>query len=144
MRKKISDPKTISDPSIKATIVPKGEFNDRWTILQSYGMPIPEHFIDEMREILRVWSDKETSLRMKDFLVENRIASRTFYSFVERSEKFKQEYEWTLAKIASRREIGAMTGKLHPIATRMMPRYDDEWTENEKKLEEIKKNRPAN
>lgn len=133
-----------SDTNIQSTEVTKRVYDERIKLLNIYGTPIPDHFIDEIREDMKEWSDKETSLRFKDFLVERRISSKVFYDWRDRNPELAQEYEFTLAKIASRREIGAMTGKLHPIATRMMPRYDDEWTENEKKLEEIKKISQAN
>lgn len=120
------------------------KLSERLSVIKGLGKPIPDYFIDELAENLRIWSDKETSLRIKDFFVENRIAMQVFYDLKERSKNLQEEYEFALAKIASRREIGAMTGKFHPIATRMMPRYDDEWTENEKKLEEIKKISQAN
>lgn len=120
----------------------KGEsgIEDRITLLEEYGMPIPDSFIEELRHIMREWSDKKTSLRINDFLTENRMGWRTFHSFLDRSDKLKQEYEWTLDKIASRREIGAMTRKFDASsALRMMPRYAPEWLENEEKLAKIKR-----
>jgi|GEM_PF-4346093 hypothetical protein len=131
--------KKITNNTTQSKNKPTDEIEQRITLLESYGMPIPDSFIEELRIIMREWSDKPTSLRIKDFLTENRIGHRTFYSFVERNDKFKQEYEWALDKIASRRELGVGKYKLHPVLLRMMPRYDPEWVENEEKLAKIKR-----
>ena len=128
------------DNSTNAPEVTKRVYDDRIKLLSIYGTPIPKHFIDEVREDMKEWSDKETSLRFKDFLIERRINSKVFYDWCNRDEELQQEYEWTLAKIASRREIGAITRKFDSAsALRMMPRYDEEWIANEIKLAEIKK-----
>lgn len=55
----------------------------------------------------------------------SKLITLRFYSFIERHPKFKQEYEWTLDKIARRKELGMDHYKLHPLMVRMMPRYYD-------------------
>lgn len=132
-REKSSNPNTTGKNN--PTIV----YQDKIKLYEIYGKPIPDSFIDELAQHLREWSDKKSSLRFKDFLTEHRLSSKMFYDFIARHKELEQEYEWTLDKIASRREIGAMTRRLDQSALRMMPRYDQEWTENEEKLAKIKR-----
>ena len=133
MRKKISDTNTVV-PEVTNKV-----YEDRLSIIHGLGKPIPDYFIEEIRLDVKEWSEKPTSLRFKDYLRERRIPWKVFCDMKDRYAPLQQEYEWALDAIASRREIGVSRFDLHPAALRMMPRYDDEWTENEKKLEEIKK-----
>lgn len=128
-----------SNPNTNGKNIPKPEYEERIKLYEVYGKHIPDSFIDEIAVDLREWATKKTSLRFKDFLKERRLRSKIFYTFMERHEGLKQEYEWTLDSIASHREIGAMTRRLDQSALRMMPRYDQEWTENEEKLAKIKR-----
>ncbi len=136
-RLKRKNPHPITSEKKDAT---KVSYDNRIKILISYGKPIPDDFLQEVCENMREWADKETSLRFKDYLVERRLHWKVFYQWCERYQPLQEEYDFTLAKIASRREIGAMTRKFDAAsALRMMPRYDDEWITNELKLAEIKK-----
>ena len=119
--------------------IPKKLYEDRFSVMRGLGKPIPDYIIEEIRIKIREWSNKVTSLRFKDFLKDMGIPYQVFYDLMDRSPSLKQEYEWALDSIASHREIGAMTGKLTPIAIRMMPRYDPEWLENEERLAKIKR-----
>ena len=131
--------KRTANPTTKSKENTKRVYDDRIKLLETYGTPIPDYFIDEIMLDLREWRGKATSLRFKDFLMHRRINSKVFYDWCNRHEGLRQEYAWALDSIASHREIGAMTGKLTPIAIRMMPRYDPEWLENEERLAKIKR-----
>jgi hypothetical protein len=129
----------IAQHTTKSKENTKRVYDGRIKLLEVYGTPIPDYFIDEVRMDMKEWSDKATSLRFKDFLTDRRINSKVFYDWCNRNPELQQEYEWTLDKIASRREIGAGRGKLNPTILRMMPRYDPEWLENEERLAKIKR-----
>ena len=132
--------KRPANPTTKSKENTKRVYDDRIKLLETYGTPIPDYFIDEVMLDLREWRGKSTSLRFKDFLMHRRINSKVFYDWCNRHEGLRQEYAWALDEIASRREIGAMTRKFDANASlRMMPRYDPEWLENEERLAKIKR-----
>lgn len=129
-----------SNPSTGSKNVTTRVTEIRLRFFEEYGNPIPDNVLDDLCLDMQEWSDKKSSLRFKDFLTENRIQSKMFYDFLERHKGLQREYEFTLNKIASRREIGAISRRFDATsALRMMPRYDHEWTENEEKLAKIKR-----
>jgi len=101
--------------------------------------PVSLAVIERLSEELNSWSLLDTSLRFKDFYLEKGIPTKTVYRWKEKYEFFNQTYELALNRIASRREIGALTRKYDAATVeRFQPLYDSEYKEFIKWKAEIK------
>lgn len=80
-----------------------------------------ERLADDLNE----WSLKKDSFRMNDFYDGHGINPSDYYRFCGLCEKLQQTHELALRRIASRREIGALTRKLEPSTVfRSLAYYD--------------------
>lgn len=87
-----------------------------------------------LRERYITWADKKDSYRISDFLDEEGIESKEFERLKKKYPFLKEANEYAVRRLASRREIGAMTGKFKEATIfRSLSRYcpidKEEWQE---------------
>jgi hypothetical protein len=88
---------------------------------------------------LRSWADKDTSLRINDFYNEHGIHCQTYYEMMGRCEELKEAHDYTLERISSRREIGAITRKYDSVSIyKTLGFYDAVYRSEQKRAAELK------
>lgn len=78
--------------------------------------PISEAFIERLAADMVEWAKKETSLKLTDFFWDMGIHNQVVYRWMEKWPILKRAWEFAGQRIASRREVGAITRKLDPGA----------------------------
>lgn len=107
--KKTDNPNTATRKE-KKTPVQWGEYRH----LHSWKMkPYCQETLEELADHMMTWALLEDSLRLTDFFGEHGLDDDVFYDeLLPKSTKLKAAHKWTIARLASRREIGALTKKL--------------------------------
>lgn len=75
--------------------------------------PVSDHFLEKVAEGMRKWADLESSFRISDFHLDRGISKRDFYRWVKRDKNMETAHEYAMARIASRREKGALFNELN-------------------------------
>lgn len=129
--------KTIH-PTKKKTTRPKKEtkwydqFYDLFTFKQK---PVSDIYLDRLAQDLREFADDPDTLRMNDFYQKKGMRKGDFYRFVGRHEGLKSAHEYTMERIASKRELGALfsrkTGMDPKTAHMTLSKYCDVFREME-------------
>ncbi len=90
--------------------------------------PISLGFLERLAQDMVEWSKKETSLRITDFFLECDVPNAMIYRWMDKYDFLKYAHEITMMRIASRREIGAITRKFDAGAIeKYQPMYDPEY-----------------
>lgn len=80
---------------------------------------------ERLAEQLYEWSQKKDSFRINDFYDDHGINPSDYYRFCGYCPQLQSAHELALRRIASRREIGALTRKLEPSTVfRSLAYYD--------------------
>src|SRR5690606_36990539 len=106
------------------------EYYDLYTFKSK---PINEDFLRIVAQRLKEYADLKESYRLDEFYHSIGMGANDFYRFVEKYEFMKHARDYAKAKIAARREVGALKNKLNAaMVMKYQPLFDDEV----KKLEE--------
>lgn len=90
--------------------------------------PVSLNFLESLARDMIEWSKKDSSLRVSDYFLECEIPNQMIYRWMDKYDFLKYAHEITMARIASRREIGAITRKFDSGAIeRYQPMYDPEY-----------------
>lgn len=93
-------------------------------------IPMSQAGLLHLANTLIEWSKKRDSYILYDFLDHYGVAPKTFYAWVKKSDCIKAAHEFAMRRIASNREIGALTKKLDVGPFKhVQHRYDDAWRE---------------
>ncbi len=91
------------------------EYHDLFTFKVK---PVPYSFLVRMAEEIKAFADEPTTLRVNDFYDQKGLDPKDYYRFKEKSPEMQLSHAYLMRKIASRRDIGALTRK-----------FDAGWTE---------------
>ena len=101
--------------------------------------PMTTRFVEQEIIALREWADLETSLLVSDFTYHRGYAPKTFYEWCKKFPELKEMHDYANSRIASRREIGAMTGKYKESTVhRTLGHYSPIWKEETEALARLK------
>lgn len=94
--------------------------------------PISMASLDQLAQDLKDWVDKdESAFKISQFLLKRGIWPNDIPRWRERNENFDSAYTYAMIALGNKREIGALTGKLHPgMVIASMAMYDPEWKAN--------------
>lgn len=123
---------TINNTTSKQELLKK--FEDEYLDLQTFKKkPIHQDFLRVFAENLRAFADHEDSLRLDEYYHAMGMGKRDFYRFVEKYDFVRAARDYAKAKIAARREQGALKNKLNAaVVMKYQPLFDDEVKELEK------------
>lgn len=109
-------------------------------------IPMSEAGLQHLAETLVTWAKNKDSYILNDFIDHYGLSPQTFYSWIKKSPMMKSAHEFAMRRIASNREIGALTKKLEVGPFKHVQyRYDDAWREADEyharlKAQEAKEN----
>lgn len=90
--------------------------------------PMPEVIIKRLVAEMIEFSDRPTTLRASQFWNDKKINSGYYWQWKEKFPELKQAYEYMLARIAERRDLGAMTREFDGNYIKdSQPMYDPEY-----------------
>lgn len=103
----------------------------RWNPLvgNSWGdsKPHPD-VLKDLAKRLRAWAQKDTSLRLDDFLDEENVPPSRYYTWRDECPELKDTHEFALRRLASRREKLALFNQTNKeIFLRTQHMYDPKW-----------------
>lgn len=94
--------------------------------MQDYPVTLP--WLEELAEKMVKWADDDDSLIFEDFLTEMGMHFESIKRWTQQCPALDVAKKYTLSRIASRREKGAMKHKYDTsMVARMMPHYSDSW-----------------
>ena len=96
---------------------PANDTSKFWFYRHTYSWqerPINSAALERLADDLISWSQKKDSFRINDFYDDQGINPRDYYRFCGYCPKLQEAHEFALRRIASRREVGALTRKLDP------------------------------
>jgi hypothetical protein len=73
--------------------------------------PVSLAFLERFAQEVLNWSALDTSLKITDFYLEKNIPNQVYYRWVKKYDFMKEAHETAMRRIASRREVGALTRK---------------------------------
>jgi len=92
--------------------------------------PVPLAFLLEIAQKVIKWAQEEESLKMDQFLIKYGIEQSDMDRWRDRCPELKDAWKFAKMIIGTRRELGALTGKLdRSIVAFTMPVYCREWKE---------------
>ncbi|MFI5332598.1 MAG: hypothetical protein ACHQVS_00685 [Candidatus Babeliales bacterium] len=108
--------------------------DEHWCFLEMKMKPMPMRMIVILAEQLIKWVDesdptKAEGLRISEFLSTHKpkISEHDYYAWIKKWPILDTAHNYALAKIAERREKGALLGYLNPnVVMRFQPIYDRE------------------
>lgn len=93
-------------------------------------IPMSEAGLLHLAQTLNEWATKRDSYVLNDFIDHYGLSPKTFYSWVAKSPIMKSAHEFAMRRLASNREVGALTKKLEVGPFKhVQHRYDDAWRE---------------
>ncbi len=96
--------------------------------------PVSDAFLEKVAEGLWKWADLESSFRISDFHLDRGISKKDFYRWIGRDKKMKFAHEYAMARIASRREKGALFNELNvTMVTKTLGHYCEVYSQEEQK-----------
>lgn len=114
---------STSPKTKKKTATQWWEYRDQNTWrMKPYSMQT----LEELADHIKAWAKLKDSYRINDFYNEHGISKQTFHELMQRCEKLQDAHQYTIERLASRREIGALTRKLDPSTVfRSLAHYCD-------------------
>lgn len=102
--------------------------------------PIPYSFLERLAEDLLAWSQKDTSLRIESFYMDNGIRQLDYYRFLDRCPELRDAHDIAIQRIAVRRDTGALTKKFDASWTaRTQAAFDETYRKARKFEAELQK-----
>lgn len=75
--------------------------------------PVSDIYMEKLAEKMREWAQQDDSLRLEDFYDLSGISPDNFERWYKRSLPLKTIHDYTIRRLASRREIGALKNELN-------------------------------
>ncbi len=124
----------------------RGFVYDSYQDMNSFKQkPIAYTFLQALADDLIDWSLKDTSLRIESFYMDEGIRQTDYYRFLERCSELKDAHDVALARIAVRRDTGALTKKYDSSwAARTQAAWDPEYRKARKFEAELTKDAQEN
>lgn len=89
--------------------------------------PHPD-ILKDLAKRMRQWAQQDSSLRFDDFLDEENVPTSTYYNWKEECDDLKDAHEFTMRRLASRREKLALFKQVDKdIFLRTQHMYDKNW-----------------
>lgn len=120
-------------------------YGEHYSVHTKQYHPTTKRFIELEADRLVQWADQEDSLMIQDFWLRAGYSDYSFYNWVDKFPEFKHAHEYAMARLGSRRELGAMTRKFDPSTIhRTLGAYNKIWKQETVALAKMKEDAAAN